>query len=83
MTFEEALELKNNTNINDYLYLANPFILVVPKSDDDMKKYIEEFRTDPKTDDRAKLFSKNNQFGVFIFYYPDISFLAYKDITVR
>lgn len=83
MTFEEALELKNNTNLNDYLYLPNPFILVVPKSGDDMKKYMEEFRSDPKLDDRAKLFSKNNEFGVFIFYYPDITVVLHKDITVQ
>ena len=81
MTFKEALELKNNTNLNDHLDLPDSFVLVVPRNDDDFNAYMQEFREDPKLDNRAKSFSMNNDYGVVIFYYLDISFIAYKDIT--
>lgn len=82
MNFEEALELKNNTNPNNHIMEGFiPLIFVAPKHPNDFANYMQEFQVDPKSDGRAKIFDKHNSYDVIAFYNLTLNGFIGKSIT--
>ena len=65
MTFEEALKQKNELG-ETYQLESNKIakVCVVPKNEDDLIRYSNEYRTNNFNDSSAKLYSSDSQFKV-------------------
>jgi hypothetical protein len=82
MTFEEAIDFKNNVKYKPEPKLRKPIIIVTPYLSDDFNSYIGDFYLmSPKTDEQAKKYSTNGRYAVYAIYIIDVNSFAKKRLS--
>lgn len=83
MTFDEALNLKKQYgNVFEIGKGIIGKIIVVPSNQEDLHKYIDDFRVSPFDDNSAKKYSHNSQFIVYALW-TDGANVLYKELKQK